>query len=174
MLLKAATIQLSHILQEESKHLWKQQYHRQWPVMSRYLDPEKDVDWIACLCLRYRQEKEKRLAKKGKQKVKLNFCKYEKIEAIVKRIAVVQQQIGFENTLGSRKREVLRSLEDKELAAEFSRWIDLLREGTPFLNGYLSTAVTLISLEMKAPGCWRPMKRFGTHKHSVPGLHYTE
>jgi len=100
--------------------------------MSRHIDPEKDVDWKACFSLRYRQEKQKRIAKKGKQKVKLNFFKYEKIEAIMKRIAVVQQQIGFENTLNSSRREVLRTLEDKELAAEFSRWIDLLREGTSF------------------------------------------
>jgi len=113
--------------------LWKQQYHRQWPVMFRYLDPQKDVDWKACFCLRYGQEREKRLATKGKQKVTLNFFKYREIEEIVKRIAVVGQQIDFEGTLDSSKEKVLKSLENKEeLAAEFSRWMDLFLEGTSF------------------------------------------
>ena len=101
--------------------------------MFRYLDPQKDVDWKACFCLRYGQEREKRLATKGKQKVTLNFFKYREIEEIVKRIAVVGQQIDFEGTLDSSKEKVLKSLENKEeLAAEFSRWMDLFLEGTSF------------------------------------------
>ena len=136
-LLKAATIQLSHIscTQEEgSKQMfWKHQYRRQWPVMSRYIDPEKDVDWKACFSLRYQQEKEKRIAKKGTLQVTLNFFEHEEVSSSMRRIAAVQQQIEFETGMGKSRRRLMTSSDYNEaVVSEFSRWMDLFLEGTSF------------------------------------------
>ena len=119
--------------------LWEQQYHRQWPVLSRHLAPEQDVDWKDRFIGRYRQEKEKRTASKGLLQVTLNFFKDEAVEAVLERIAVVKRQIRFQKEFEAHGEKVMESMENKALASEFKRWMELFLEGTSFLKWHSFT-----------------------------------
>jgi len=126
------TQNLSDRTQEDGakQTIWKRQYHRRWPILSRYLDPDMEVDWKSIFVSRYQQEK----YAKGELKVTMNY-QNEGVSAIKERIDVFEQQDRFESSFsdGLKTPSLLPDFEDDPaFMSKAQRWRELLLEGTSF------------------------------------------